>query len=260
MPPTLTLRAEVGHVSVIIENFTITVSDQARTTAAKITWEDRNYPNQVLFFEIQQDGNEAEAVDEACADAFLAACFPLAAIHGESRVQIESQPCPMLVEGLYTAHAWWAGWGGMAAPAPKIEPNAGQFRRHATGSRNAHAFLSGGVDGLHVLMCNRRLYRRGDPAYIRDALSSTGSTSAKGHAIPKTSVFKWRCRAFGRSPQKRECALLHAVPTCVTYHQNPASGRTGTMVRHWLRSLTRRPQGQPSCLSVEHIRSPMLFP
>ena len=80
-PPTLTLWAEVGHVSVIIKDFTITVSDQATTTAAKITWEDRDYPNQVLFFEVQQDDNEAEAVDEACADAFLAACFPLAAIH-----------------------------------------------------------------------------------------------------------------------------------------------------------------------------------
>jgi hypothetical protein len=190
MPPTLTLRAEVGHVSVIIDNFTITVSDQARTTAAKITWEDRNYPNQVLFFEIQQDDSNAETVDEACADAFLAACFPLAAIHGESRVQIESQPCPMLVEGLYTAHAWWAGWGGMAAPAPKIEPNARQFSRHATGSRHAYAFLSGGVDGLHVLMCNRRLYRRDDPAYIRDALFVHGYDIGKKARHPENERFQ----------------------------------------------------------------------
>ncbi|HEX2711595.1 MAG TPA: hypothetical protein VHM88_05140, partial [Candidatus Acidoferrales bacterium] len=36
--------------------------------------------------------------------------------------------------------------------------------------RRGVAFLSGGVDGLHMLMCNHRLYRREDPAYIRDAL------------------------------------------------------------------------------------------
>jgi hypothetical protein len=175
---------------VIIKDFTITVSDQATTTAAKITWEDRDYPNQVLFFEVQQDDNEAEAVDEACADAFLAACFPLAAIHGESRVQIEAQPCPMLVEGLYTAHAWWVGWGGMAAPAPKIEPNARQFGRPVTGSRHAYAFLSGGVDGLHMLMCNRRLYRRDDPAYIRDALFVHGYDIGKKARDPENERFQ----------------------------------------------------------------------
>ena len=232
----------------IIKEITITVSDRATTTAAKVTWEDRNYPDQILFFEIQQDDSNTETPDEACAGAFLAACFPIAAIHGESRVQIEGQPCPMLMEGLFTAHAWWVSWGGMAAPAPKIETAARQFGRHSTGSRHAYAFISGGVDGLHMLMRNRQLYRRDDPAYIRDALSSTGSTSAKGHAIPKTSVFKWRCRAFGRSPQKRECVLFHAVPTCATYRQNPVSGRTGTMARRWQRLLTPRPSGRPSCL------------
>jgi hypothetical protein len=170
---------------VIIKDFTVTVADEARTTAAKITWEDRNYPDQVLFFEIQEDDNSVDAVDEPCADAFLAACFPLAAIHGESRVRIEGLPCPMLMEGLYTAHAWWVSWGGMAAPAPRIETPRRQFGRPVVGERRSSAFLSGGVDGLHMLMCNRRLYRRDDPAYIRDAFFIHGYDIGKRARDPE---------------------------------------------------------------------------
>jgi hypothetical protein len=76
----------------------------------------------------------------------------------------------MLVEGLRTAHAWWASWGGMPRPAPNIETGGGARFRGPDARRRAVSFLSGGVDGLHMLMRNRQLYRRDDPAYIRDVL------------------------------------------------------------------------------------------
>src|SRR5204862_690926 len=85
------------------------------------------------------------------------------------QVRIKGQPCPMLVEGLYTAHAWWKNWGGPSA-MPSIEASSRVVRRGFTGDRRGVAFLSGGVDSLHMLMRNHRLYRREDPAYIRDAL------------------------------------------------------------------------------------------
>src|SRR5437660_8696578 len=143
----------------IIRDFGLIANSDARIIAATVSWEDCEYPDQELIFEIR--GGEP-AAGEPCADAFLAACFPLAAVHGESRVRIDGRPCPMLVEGLYTAHAWWTSWGGMPSPVPVIETSGGETRRIPTAPRRAVAFLSGGVDGLHMLMRNRRLYNRDD--------------------------------------------------------------------------------------------------
>jgi len=94
----------------IIRDFGINANSDARVISATISWEDCEYPDQELVFETRDDDPD-KAADEPCADAFLAACFPLAAIHGEARVRIEGRTCPMLVEGLYTAHAWWKSWG-----------------------------------------------------------------------------------------------------------------------------------------------------
>src|SRR5262245_8501086 len=156
--------------TMIIRTFSMAVAN-TRTTSAMVEWEDRAYPEQVLSFEV--DAGEADypcASDEPCADAFLAACFPLAAVHGEARVRIDGRPCPMLVEGLRTAHAWWASWGGMHPCPPSIETPKKVRNGNLTAPRRAISCLSGGVDGLHTLLHNRRLYRKGDQAYIGEAL------------------------------------------------------------------------------------------
>jgi hypothetical protein len=164
---------------------------ETRIISATIEWEDQPYTEQVLEFEIN-DGQIIEACqsDEPCADAFLAACFPLAALHGESRVRIEEKPCPMLVEGLRTAHAWWASWGGMPTRPPTIETPARARSRNLTAPRRAVSCLSGGVDGLHTLMHNRRLYREGDPAYIREALFIHGFDIGKRPRDPENERFR----------------------------------------------------------------------
>jgi len=109
----------------IIRDLAIAVAN-TRIISAMIEWEDRAYPEQVLSFEFD-DGDTTKPCefDEPCADAFLAGCFPLAALQEEARVRIEGHPCPMLVEGLRTAHAWWASWGGMPPQAPVIESLSG---------------------------------------------------------------------------------------------------------------------------------------
>jgi len=168
-----------------------TAAADTRTIYATIEWEDRPYPEQVLEFEIHDGGIlQAGELDEPCAEAFLAACYPLAAVHGERRVRIEEKPCPMLVEGLHTAHAWWTSWGGMPTRPPTIETPASGRSIKLTAPRRAISCLSGGVDGLHTLMHNRRLYRRGDPAYIREALFIHGFDIGKRARDPETKRFQ----------------------------------------------------------------------
>ena len=193
----------------IIRNLATAVAD-TRITSAIIEWDDQPYPKQVLEFEVN-DGEiiEARQFDEPCADAFLAACFPLAALHGESRVRIEEKPCPMLVEGLRTAHAWWASWGGMPSRPPTIETAARGRSRNLTAPRRAVSCLSGGVDGLHTLMHNRRLYREGDPAYIRKALFIHGFDIGKRSRDPETERFRM---ALGRLKSVAAEAGVRLIP------------------------------------------------
>jgi hypothetical protein len=175
----------------IVRDFAVTVTSEARTMSATVVWEDHSYPEQVLFFEIHDNGiDEPHEIEEPSADAFLTACFPLAAVHGESRVRIEGQPCPMLVDGLRTVHAWWESWGGMPGPAPAVETLPRGRGQTSTGPRRAACFLSGGVDGLHMLMRNRRTYRQDDPAYIRDALLIHGFDIGKRARDPENGRFR----------------------------------------------------------------------
>jgi hypothetical protein len=174
----------------IIRDLAIAVAN-TRITSATVVWEDRPYPEQALSFEVEDgEPSDASVFDAPCEDAFLAAGFPLAALHGEARVRIEGHPCPMLVEGLRTAHAWWASWGGMPPQAPVIESLSGGRAVDLTTPRRAVACLSGGVDGLHMLLRNRQLYRPSDPAYIREALFVHGFDIGKRARRPQDEHFR----------------------------------------------------------------------
>ncbi|HEY1260270.1 MAG TPA: hypothetical protein VGF34_13565 [Stellaceae bacterium] len=179
--------------------------------SAVVVWEDQNHPEQMLSFATGAtvDIEASAACAEPCTDAFLTACFPLAAVHGEARVKIDGRPCPMLIEGLKTAYAWWESWGGMPAPAPAIETAARGSVAPLTGSRHAVAFLSGGVDGLHVLMHNRRIYRPDDPAYIREALFIHGFDIGKRSRNPENERYQMALRRL--EPIAAETGL-HLVP------------------------------------------------
>jgi hypothetical protein len=175
----------------IIRDLAVSLTGEARTTSATVVWEDHSYPEQVLFFEIHDGGiDEGQEVDEPSADAFLTASFPLAAVHGEARVRIEGRPCPMLVDSLRTVHAWWESWGGMPGTAPAIETLPRGRGQISTGPQRAVSCLSGGVDGLHMLMRNRRIYRKDDPAYIRNALLIHGFDIGKRARDPENERFR----------------------------------------------------------------------
>jgi hypothetical protein len=180
----------------LIRNLAKTWVGNARVSSAAIAWEDQDHPAQTLTFTIEDnEGEEAGGdIGEPSADAFLTACFPLAALYGEARLRIEGRPCPMLVEGLRTAHAWWTSWGGMPTPAPEIESLAGGRGKLATGPRRAIACLSGGVDGLHMLMRNRQLYHPDDPASIRDVLLIHGFDIGKRARDPENERYRMALR------------------------------------------------------------------
>jgi len=128
---------------------------------ARVAWEDRGAPAGVLEFAVPAEPYGAVAPSP---EAFLLACFPLAAAQGERRIAIAAAVCPRLVEGLHTVHAWWRSWGVVHHPMPAIEtrgrPCGFGARRRTLG------FFSGGIDSLHMLLRNRALYERGDPGYI----------------------------------------------------------------------------------------------
>ena len=186
----------------LIKNLDCTTTEDMRRLSATVIWEDHDFPAQELTFEICRQTDDAEptqpeagldpllASDGPRPDAFLAGCFPLAAVHGEARVRIDGSPCPMLVEGLQTAHGWWSSWGGMPASAPDIETSADAHTVSADRWRRAAAFLSGGVDGLHMLMRNRQTYRPNDPACIRDVLFIHGFDIGKRARNPEDQRFR----------------------------------------------------------------------
>jgi hypothetical protein len=190
----------------IIRDFAESVDGRARVKSAIVSWEENDYPEQALFFEIQDVGiDDIDQVDEPSWDAFLTACFPLAAVQGEARVRIEGRPCPMLVEGLRTVHAWWESWGGMPCPAPSIDSlNRGRPQISAA-PRRAFSFLSGGVDGFHSLLRNRRLYRPEDPAYIRRVLLIHGFDIGKRAREPEHARFRMALQSL--EPLAAEAAV-----------------------------------------------------
>ncbi|MGC2202012.1 MAG: hypothetical protein WA633_17990 [Stellaceae bacterium] len=175
----------------IIRDFAEEITAETRITSATVVWEEQAFADQELYFEIYVgDRQNSDNVDESWADAFLTGCFPLAAVHGEARVRIESPPCPMLVEGLQTVHTWWKSWGGISNPAPAIESPARGRPRNPKGPRRAICCISGGVDGLHMLMRNRRVYSQADPAYIREGLFIHGFDIGKRARDPENERFR----------------------------------------------------------------------
>ena|SRR5215471_5933130 len=87
--------------------------------------------------------------------------------------------------------------GGMPFAAPSIEPFGRGDRAMPTGPRRAVALLSGGVDGLHTLMRNRRLYKPEDAAYLREALFIHGFDIGKRARDPEDERFGMMLRRLG---------------------------------------------------------------
>jgi hypothetical protein len=154
-------------------------------SSARVRWEQLDHPASTLRFDVP---HRPEGAFGASPEASLLACFPLAVQHGERRVQVDAPVCPMLVEGLHTVHAWWRRWGLIRTAMPKIETAGGPSP--ASGRTRTLGFLSGGVDSTHMLLRNRKLYGRGDPAFIEEALVIHGFDIGKRIHRPEESHFE----------------------------------------------------------------------
>jgi len=132
---------------------------------ARITFEDRDYPDKDIFIKTPED--HAGGFD-ANPDAFLVGCL-LPALHlGEKRIFVEDPVCPFLKEGLMVAMHILAHWtGGRYTPIP-IE-SAVQTRRVPVHPPGTGMVMSGGIDSLAALRQNRLHYPDTHPAYIRDS-------------------------------------------------------------------------------------------
>ena len=150
----------------IIRDLSVDTSPEGSVTRAFVQWEDNAFPALEISFELRG----RERPPDLPAHAFLCGCFPLAALHGERRLRVEGPCCPLLVEGLLTAHAWWVSWGGISETAPAIETLGWKPSFAAAVWKQGIGFVSGGVDGLHTLIKNHRLFEPGDPGYIQDMI------------------------------------------------------------------------------------------
>ncbi len=126
----------------------------------------------------------------------------------------------MLIEGLRTVHAWWMQWGGMPGPAPVIETPPRRRRESQGGVRRGVAFLSGGVDGLHMLLRNRQIYEEGDSAYIRDALFIHGFDIGKRARDPEEERFQMALKRLERVAAE---AGVRVVPCRTNLRHLPAN-------------------------------------
>lgn len=141
--------------------------------AADVIWEDRDAPAQTLAIETV----ESFARDlEPSADAFLVALLPLAQSLGERRVRIDGTICCRLRDGLDAAMQLFALWYDRCRPV-RIEPTQGFGPMVVRREPRAASFLSGGIDALSLLRCNRLDYSPEHPGFICDGILVFGLNS-----------------------------------------------------------------------------------
>lgn len=107
----------------------------------------------------------------------------------------------------------------MPERAPAIEPRPRHSVRIARGARAGAMFLSGGVDSLHMLRVNRRLYRAGEPGFIRTAIVVHGFDIGKRARDPEDARFRMLMERL--APVARETGL-RLVPCRTTLRHLPS--------------------------------------
>ncbi|NLE44666.1 MAG: hypothetical protein GX620_08080 [Chloroflexi bacterium] len=148
-----------------IENLRAENSDNRARVAATIVWEDCDRAPQEVYYETTHEFGQYLACDP---HAFLTGSLLPAIRCGERRIAVDEPICPELRTGLAAATAWLKQWS-LLEGSIQIETR-GDIRYPQNGRTRAGAFLSGGVDSLAILHCNRADFPPDHPSSIRDAL------------------------------------------------------------------------------------------
>ena len=147
----------------------------------------------------------------------------------------------------------------MPSPVPLIETLGGTTRRTPTAPRRAVAFLSGGVDGLHMLMRNRLLYNRDDAAYVHEALFIHGFDIGKRARDPENGRYGMMLRRL--QPVVADLGLrlircrtnLRHLPSKPGFWEHRHNGAD------WPQSVIRQSSDQLFYSSERHGQRPIRF-
>jgi hypothetical protein len=101
-----------------IENFKQQTLENRARVSATVIWEDRDRPNQEIFFETTTEHTDSLWCNP---NAFLIATAIPAMRFGEQRVAIDGEICPELKDGLETAMSWLCHWHGGDRKVVSIE-------------------------------------------------------------------------------------------------------------------------------------------
>lgn len=132
--------------------------------SAKAIWEHAGRPERTIYFSVST--RYAEYLQESY-DPFLVAALVPAMRNGESRIRVEGDVCPHLMDNLYEAMGWLYGWYEYSGPPLSIEATKRDNHNwmHPVQPRSA-IFLSGGVDSLSCLSHNLSHYPQDDPLRV----------------------------------------------------------------------------------------------
>ena len=165
-----------------IENDRLEVTADTVRRVATVSWEDSPRPPLDLHFEScsSRAGDLSDSFD-----AFLLAAALAASRHGEKRVRVAGRLCPRLVEGVLTAMALLAEWYPERRTIPAIEAAAGIGPSSNGRNPVAALWLTAGVDSLHALQENRRMYPASHPRSFRRAIHVPHLNFPEGEGLPR---------------------------------------------------------------------------
>lgn len=148
----------------LLRNLQRVVSNDYAQISALAIWENSDRPDRTIYFSVPVI--YADYLQE-CYDPFLVAALVPAMRNGETRIRVEGDVCPHLLDNLYEAMGWLYGWYDYKGPHLTLEAPKRDNQKwlHSTQQHSA-IFLSGGVDSLACLSHNLSHYPQGDPLRV----------------------------------------------------------------------------------------------
>jgi hypothetical protein len=142
-----------------------TIGDRRRVSAT-VTWEDSDRGSREVFFETTSEFADAITCDP---HPFLLVSILRGMRHGERRIRVDGEICPVLKNGLVTAMTTLKNWYAPDEPIVEIEARL-RNAPIAPKPDRAASMLSGGIDSLATIRANRVNVPRDHAWSIRDAL------------------------------------------------------------------------------------------
>ena len=149
-----------------IDGYQTRVEKGLARASAQVTWEDCNRPTREVYFATDERFGHNLGCNP---NAFLVAAIIPAMRHSERRVLVEGKLCPRLRNGLRTVMQQLRKWYGDPQHSSVAVDATEGFEPPLPRTPDWTAsFMSGGVDAVTTLRCNRLDYPLEHPRAIRD--------------------------------------------------------------------------------------------